>query len=168
MTTIRSAGDADCQAIAEIYNYYIRNTVITFEEQEITSLDILHRIAEVHSYGLPWLVSESDGKLCGYAYATRWNKRAAYRNSAEFSIYLAQQHVGKGMGTLLCKTLFALLREKQIHVIIGGITLPNAASVALHEKFGMKKVAHFEQVGYKFGQWLDVGYWQTTLTEKHD
>lgn len=166
MTTIRPAGDADCQAIAIIYNYYIRNTVITFEEQEISSLDIKQRIAEVHAYGLPWLVSELDGELCGYAYATQWNKRAAYRNSAEFSIYLAHQHVGKGIGTLLSEALFTILRDKQIHVIIAGITLPNAASVALHEKFGMKKVAHFEQVGYKFGQWLDVGYWQTILREK--
>jgi len=108
-------------------------------------------------------VVEEDGLVCGYAYATQWNKRAAYRKTAEVSVYLSHLATGKGLGSRLYEALFTQLREKQLHIVIGGVTLPNPASIALHEKFGMKKVAHFEQVGYKFGQWLDVGYWQVSL-----
>jgi L-amino acid N-acyltransferase YncA len=160
---IRSATKSDAQTIADIYNYYIQNTVITFEEQAISKNDIIERIQKVVDANLPWLVAEEGGTVIGYAYATKWNTRSAYKHTVETSIYLSNSSVSKGWGTQLYKALFDTLRHKSIHVIIGGITLPNPASIALHEKYGMKKVAHFKEVGYKFGQWLDVGYWQVEL-----
>jgi len=160
---IREASATDSQSIADIYNYYIRESVITFEEIEISAADVDRRLAEVAAYNLPWLVIEENDAIKGYAYATQWNKRAAYRQTVEISIYLAHQAIGQGLGNQLYQALFAQLRTKPLHIVIGGVTLPNPASVALHEKFGMKKVAHFEQVGYKFEQWLDVGYWQVSL-----
>lgn len=96
--------------------------------------------------------------MIGYAYASKWKGRCAYRYSVEVSVYLHAEQSGQGMGTALYSALFKQLSELGYHVAIGGIALPNAASVALHEKFGMKKVAHFKEIGFKFGQWVDVGY----------
>ncbi len=162
---IRSVEQQDAKAITGIYNYYIANTVITFEEELIGTNDINNRIKAVKKAKLPWLVAENEaGQVVGYAYATKWRDRFSYRFSVEVTVYLSPEHGGKGFGTLLYKELFKQLKENNIHSVIGGITLPNAASVAIHEKLGMKKVAHFEDVGYKFEQWLDVGYWQGTLS----
>ncbi len=160
---IRAATTSDAQAIADIYNYYIQNTVITFEEQAVSSNDILERMAKVTGAGLPWLVAKDGDAVIGYAYATKWNVRSAYRHTVETSVYLAHGSLGKGRGTRLYQALFDILRQSPIHIVIGGITLPNPASVSLHEKFGMTKVAHFKEVGHKFDQWLDVGYWQMEL-----
>jgi phosphinothricin acetyltransferase len=160
---IRAVTESDAQTIAAIYNYYIKNTVITFEEQTLSKNDIIERIEKVNGSSLPWLVAEDYGAVIGYAYATKWNTRSAYRHTVETSVYLSSSSLSKGWGTQLYKALFDSLRHNSIHVVIGGITLPNPASIALHEKFGMKKAAHFKEVGYKFGQWLDVGYWQTEL-----
>jgi L-amino acid N-acyltransferase YncA len=160
---IRAATESDAQAIADIYNYYIANTVVTFEEQAISKNDILERMEKITGASLPWLVAEDGGVVIGYAYAGKWNVRSAYRHTVESTVYLSNSSVAKGWGTRLYQALFDTLRHKSIHVVIGGITLPNPASVALHEKFGMKQVAHFPEVGLKFGKWLDVGYWQTEL-----
>lgn len=155
----------DAQQIAEIYNYYIENTVITFEEKLVTVNDIESRIEKIKQLGHIWLVAEKNEKIIGYAYSTSWRDRSAYRFSCEVSVYLSHQAKGKGLGTLLYQSLFEQLKKTDVKVLIGGITLPNDASVALHEKFGMEKVAHFQNVGLKFNQWLDVGYWQTSLEE---
>lgn len=160
---IRPATTRDAEAVARIYNHYIANTTITFEEQAITSPQMAERIGKVASASLPWLVAEHDGRVDGYAYATPWKERSAYRFSVEITVYLATEAVGRGIGSALYEALFAELDKRGVHAAIGGIALPNPASVALHEKLGMKQVAHFEQVGFKFGQWLDVGYWQKTL-----
>jgi L-amino acid N-acyltransferase YncA len=160
---IRAATESDAQAIADIYNYYIANTVVAFEEQAISKNDILERMEKITGAGLPGLVAEDGGVVIGYAYAGKWNVRSAYRHTVESTVYLSNSSVAKGWGTRLYQALFDTLRHKSIHVVIGGITLPNPASVALHEKFGMKQVAHFPEVGFKFGKWLDVGYWQTEL-----
>ncbi len=161
---IRPAVDSDCPALAAIYNHYILNTVITFEEELVDAAAFAARIAKVHSAGLPWLVAEGENsEVLGYAYAAPWHARSAYRHTVEVSVYLAPQSTGRGLGTRLYEALFPMLRSKNIHVAIGGLTLPNPASEALHQKFGMKKVAHYQEVGFKFGQWLDVGYWQTIL-----
>lgn len=154
---------ADAGALAGIYNYYIQNTVITFEEDAITASDMLHRIEKVRDAGYPWLVAREQGRLIGYAYAAKWHERAAYKHTAEITVYLDHEATSRGWGSRLYEALFAALRETSVHVAIGGIALPNRASVALHEKFGMKKVAHFEAVGCKFGNWIDVGYWQVCL-----
>lgn len=161
---IRAAQRSDSARIAEIYNHYIVNTVVTFEEDEISGTEMGLRIQETETQELPWLVAEDDGKVLGYAYASRWKGRCAYRFSVETTVYLAHDASGQGVGTQLYERLFAELRSSAYHRVIGGITLPNPASVALHEKFGMRKVGHFDEVGFKFGQWLDVGYWQGALS----
>ena len=148
---IRDACPGDSAAIARIYNHYIARTIITFEEEEISTRAMADRIAEVQADSLPWLAAEVDGQIVGYAYASKWNGRCAYRYSAEATVYLDPECLGRGYGSRLYERLFALLRELGMHTVIGGIALPNSASVALHEKFGMKKVARFEEVGCSRG-----------------
>lgn len=160
---IRPATPSDADAIRRIYNHYIINSVITFEEVPITSDDMASRILEVTSAALPWIVLEEDGEIAGYAYASRWKGRCAYRYSVESTIYIAPEAVGKGYGTMLYERLFAILAEGETHVIIGGVALPNPASVALHEKFGFEKVAEFKEVGFKFDRWVNVAYWERKL-----
>lgn len=158
--SIRSATSSDCEAIARIYNYYIRETIITFEEQDVGGAEMEARVADVMNGGLPWLVVKDAGGIAGYAYATKWKVRAAYRHSVETTIYLEPTRTGMGIGRFLYETLISALRERPIHTVIGGIALPNAASVALHERLGFVKIAHFKEVGFKFNQWIDVAYWQ--------
>jgi len=161
---IRDACPADAEAIAAIYNPYIAGSCISFEEEPVPVDDMRARIAAVQDGGLPWLVLETaGGAVAGYAYASKWRVRHAYRFSVESTVYLARDSTGKGYGTALYTALLQRLREAGCHVAIGGIALPNGASVALHERMGYKKVAHFGEVGWKFGAWIDVGYWQLTL-----
>jgi L-amino acid N-acyltransferase YncA len=161
---IRDATLADAARIAEVYNHYILNTVVSFEEVPLTSEDVTGRIEAVTCNSYPWLVLEQEQTLVGYAYANRWQQRAAYRHSVEVSVYLSHQHLGKGLGLRLYDELFRRLATLDLHVAVAGIALPNEASVAFHEKIGFRKVAHYQEVGYKFNQWLDVGYWQKFLT----
>lgn len=161
--TIRAATPADGAAIAGIYNHYVTSTVVTFEEEPVTAAEMARRLEEVASASLPWLVAEQGGRVVGYAYASRWKGRCAYRFSVEVTVYLDPGHAGRGIGSALYGRLFPILRERGIHVVLGGIALPNEASVALHEKLGLEKVAHLKEVGFKFGRWIDVGYWQRTL-----
>jgi phosphinothricin acetyltransferase len=161
---IRLVQENDARSIIDIYNEYITNTVITFEEETITTDEITNRIAKITSDNLPWYVAEDDsGNVVGYAYAAKWRDRFSYRFSVEVTVYLSPTSTTKGLGTALYQVLFDELKRKKIHSAIGGITLPNPASVALHEKFSMTKVAHFSEVGLKFNRWLDVGYWQVTF-----
>lgn len=161
---IRAANGTDAPALCTVYNHYIENTVISFEEIALSTDAMVARVAQVQSVGLPWLVAEdANGKLLGYAYASTWKARAAYRHSVEVTVYLAPQATARGIGTALYQALFATLPKRGVHAAVACIALPNEHSVALHEKFGMQKVAHFTEVGYKFGRWLDVGYWQVTL-----
>jgi len=160
---IRPAEPADSAAVAAIYNHYVAETVITFEEEPVTSGEMARRIQDVQSALLPWLVAEENGRVAGYAYATPWKTRSAYRFSVEITVYLAPGRTGRGLGSLLYSHLFSALQTRGIHAVIGGVALPNQASVALHEKFGFTKVAQFSQVGFKFNQWIDVGYWQRIL-----
>ena len=162
-TVIREVKKEDAGDIARIYNPYILNSVITFEEIPVTEEIIAGRIEAEISAGYPYLVLEVEQKVVGYAYAGVWRTRAAYRQTVESTVYLEQGLIGKGYGTLLYRALIDELRKKEFHVVLGGITLPNPASVALHEKMGFKKVAHFTEVGYKFNRWLDVGFWQLNL-----
>jgi phosphinothricin acetyltransferase len=115
----------------------------------------------IRSY--PWLVCEEGGKLLGYCYGHKWRERAAYRHSVELSVYLDPSATGKGTGSALLGALLADLRTRHAHCVIGGVSLPNEASVALLEKFGFRPAAHFKEVGNKFDRWIDVGYWQLLL-----
>lgn len=160
---IRHISVSDTQSIADIYNYYILNSTVTFEEEKVTIDEIAERIKEVQSADLPWLIAENDSEILGYAFAKKWKERSAYRFAVEISVYVKHTEHGKGWGSLLYEALFDELADTDIHTAIGGITLPNEASVGLHEKFGMKKVAHFHEIGYKFGEWRDVGYWEKNI-----
>ena len=153
---IRKVQISDAKAICNIYNYYIQNTIITFEEEPVSEQEMKNRIK---SSSLPWLVSENENQLIGYAFASEWKSRCAYKYSVESSVYLE----GRGIGTPLYKELLKQLDDLNYHTIIAGIALPNDISVKFHEKFGFKKVAHFKQVGLKFNKFIDVGYWQLFL-----
>lgn len=161
--SIRPVTLEDAGAICAIYNPYVAATTISFEEEPVACDDMARRIADVQALDLPWLVAECEGILLGYAYATKWRARPAYRTSVESSVYLASEAAGRGTGTALYRALFDALRLLEVHMVIGGIAQPNAASVALHEKLGFRKVAHFSEVGRKFGRWVDVGYWELRL-----
>lgn len=160
---IKTIQPCDIDTVTSIYNHYIANSIISFEEADLSRTEMQGRVDSVLSSGFPWLVAIQDGEVIGYAYAAQWKPRSAYRYSAEITVYLSHTNTSTGWGTKLYEALFIELRNKSIHTVIGGIALPNPGSVALHEKFGMKQVAHYKDVGYKFEQWIDVGYWQTEL-----
>lgn len=161
--TTRAAAPSDAAAITRIYNHYVAETVATFEEEPVAIAEIARRIEKVRSASLPWLVAEQGNHVVGYTYAAPWMVRTAYRFSVEITVYLVPEYTGRGIGSALYRRLFPLLQTLGIHTVIGGIALPNDASVALHEKFGLRKVARFAEVGFKCNQWIDVGYWQRIL-----
>lgn len=162
---IRSAAATDGGDLAEIYNYYVTETIVTFEEQVVPPTEMTRRIEEIQASSLPWLIAELGGQVVGYAYASKWKERYAYRHSAEITVYIHRTFPRRGIATELYNRLFPILRDRKIHAVIGGIALPNPASVALHEKFGLIKVAVFKEVGFKLGRWIDVGYWQRILEQ---
>lgn len=156
---MRTCTPADADAICDIYNHYVLKTVVTFEEVPVKVEEMERRIADITSR-FPWLVCERDGVVCGYAYASSWKERSAYRYSVETTVYLAPPVTGQGIGTLLYSSLLDALRKTDVHCAVGGISLPNEASVALHEKLGFTRIGHFREVGRKFERWIDVGYWE--------
>lgn len=160
---VRPAQADDAAQITEIYNHYVVHSAVTFEEQPVTAQEIARRMLEIASLRLPWLVAERHGVIAGYAYATRWRVRSAYRFSVESTVYVRADQERAGVGTKLYAALLPALKDCGMHVVMGGITLPNDASVRLHENFGFRKVAHFIEVGFKFNRWIDVGYWQRVL-----
>lgn len=161
--TIRDATLDDACALASIYNHYVRTSIATFAESEIARAELTDRLSEAHDASLPWIVATAGPDLLGYAHATKWKGRCAYRFTVEVTVYLAPARTGIGVGSALYRRLLPELAEGGVHAAIGGISLPNAASVALHERFGFEKVAHFREVGYKFDRWIDVGYWELIL-----
>jgi L-amino acid N-acyltransferase YncA len=156
---IRLCEPRDVEKICEIYNYYITNTLITFEEEPLSISEMSQRI-DAYTKLYPWLVCEVEGELVGYAYATKWRERSAYKHSVEVTLYIKHGLSRKGYGKALYAVLLQSLVDMKCHVVIGGIALPNESSEKLHEYFGFVKVAHFSEVGRKFGQLVDVGYWQ--------
>jgi L-amino acid N-acyltransferase YncA len=161
---IRACAAADAAAICAIYNAYVLDTVITFEEEPVAVAEMARRIEEV-STRFPWLVAEESGVILGYAYATPWKARSAYRFSVESTVYVASGHMGRGVGTALYRELIGELRKLGVHCAVGGIALPNPASVALHEKLGLKKIGQFVEIGRKLDRWVDVGYWELILAD---
>jgi L-amino acid N-acyltransferase YncA len=159
---IRPATEKDAQQLADLYNYYIRHTLITFEEVELTTDQFADRIQKI-SENYPFIVFEENGEILGFAYGNKWRERSAYRFALESSVYVKQGCFGKNIGSKLYEKLFELLKIQGCKQVIGVITLPNDTSVRMHERFGFEKAAHFKQVGLKFGVWSDVGFWQKTL-----
>ena len=165
---IRPVIPADAAAICGIYNYYIENTAISFEEKPLQTHEMEERIRKI-SANYPYLVWEEEsgqsasGEINGYTYANTWRERSAYRYAAELSIYVKDGLQGRGMGKRLFEKLLVDIRKTNIHVLVAGIVLPNDRSVAFHEKAGFIKTAHFKEIGFKFNKWHDVGYWELLL-----
>jgi phosphinothricin acetyltransferase len=156
---IRAATLADAGAVAAIYNWYVANTVITFEVDPVPAEEMVRRIETVLA-AHEWLVLEHGSELLGYAYAGRFHARAAYGYTAESTIYLRHGLEGQGLGTRLYAELLQRIFARGYRSLIGGIALPNEPSVRLHEKLGFEKVSHLRRIGFKFERWIDVGHWQ--------
>lgn len=159
---IRSAVAGDARRLCEIYNHYVLTAVATFEEEPVSDDDMRQRVADVQKHFF-WLVYEHEGVVAGYAYAGRWRARAAYRHSVELSVYVSPERHGAGIGKQLYAELLRRLSERDVRSVVGGVAGNNAASIALHRSFGFEQVAHFRDVGRKFGQWIDVTYFQRLL-----
>lgn len=160
---VRDADPArDAAACAEIYAPYVEDGPISFEERAPGAAEFSVRIgryAATHA----WLVAEREGTVLGYAYACTFNERPAYRWSAGVSVYVDRDHRGQGIGRLLYTSLLAKLRRRGFRMACAGITLPNEASVALHEHLGFEPAGVFREIGWKQGAWHDVGWWQLEL-----
>ena len=161
----RDAQPSDAADICAIYNHFVLNTTVTFEEQAVSNEAMVERLDAV-SPVLPWLVHEHSGRVVGYAHASAWKSRCAYRHSVETSVYLTTDSAGRGLGTSLYLDLIERLSQTDCHSLLAGISLPNKPSIALHEKLGFEKVGQFKEVGRKFDRWVDVGYWEKLLPEK--
>ena len=159
---VRPCTADDIPAVCAISNHYIEHTVITFEEIPLTVAQMRERI-NTYMQLYPWLVCEDAGDIVGYAYASKWKERSAYKHTAEVTVYLKHTATHKGYGSALYAELIEQLKAKGCHVLLGCIAIPNEASAKLHERFGFTKTAHFAEVGRKFERWLDVGYWQKLL-----
>src|SRR5690242_18445672 len=160
---IRDAEIHDARTIAEIYNHYVLNSHATFEIDPIDVEEMERRMDDSLTRGLPFLVAEADDQIRGYACAQPYKLRAAYQHSVEISVYIHSNANARGIGSALYEVLFDRLRDSGMHAVIAGISLPNDASIHLHEKFGMTKVAHFSEVGRKFDRWIDVAYWELII-----
>ena len=166
MLTLRDADpERDGAACAAIYAPSVADGVASLEERAPEAHEMTDRIRIVtRSY--PWLVAEIDGEVVGYAYASRHRERAAYRWSADVTIYIAAGHHRTGIGRALYGALFGLLEAQGVHELCAGITLPNPGSVRLHESFGFELIGVYQSIGFKLGVWRDVGWWQKPLRER--
>jgi L-amino acid N-acyltransferase YncA len=161
-TGVRLARPEDAPAIQGIYAPVVASTPSSFELIPPTDEEMRQRVEQTLQTH-PWVVYKAEALVVGYAYASPHRARAAYQWSADVSVYLHEHWRGRGIGRALYTSLFALLRLQGFCNIYAGITLPNPASVALHERMGMRPVGIYHQVGYKLGAWHDVGWWQGTL-----
>jgi phosphinothricin acetyltransferase len=157
---VASVGDAE--TIAAIYAPYVLETAISFEEVPPSSGDMAARIAETLATH-PFLVCEEAGRVVGYAYGGPHGQRAAYRWSANVSVYVERGQHRRGLGRALYLELFDLLRRQGFHSLFAGITLPNEKSIGLHEALGFEHLGTYHEVGFKRGMWHDVGYWRLGL-----
>lgn len=159
---IRQATEGDAEAVAAIYRPYVESTVISFEVEPPTAEQMRERMVRVLQTH-QWLVAVDDDEVRGYAYASPHRERAAYGWSVDTAIYLHQRAHRRGIGRALYVALFARLEEQGFVNAFAGITLPNAASVGLHEALGFEPVGVYRHVGFKMGQWHDVGWWHRQL-----
>ena len=159
---IRFADESDAAAIAEIYRPIVESTTISFETMPPDREEMARRVAET-TREHPWLACDIGGRVAGYAYATKHRVRSAYRWSVDTSVYVDARCRQGGVGRGLYMSLFGILAAQGYFNAYAGIALPNAASVGLHEAVGFKKIGVYQRVGYKFGEWRDVGWWQLEL-----
>jgi phosphinothricin acetyltransferase len=160
---IRNVKLSDAERIAEIYNYYIENTAVTFDENPVAEEKIRQKIEDIRAKSYPFIVYEENGQLIGYAYINTWRPHSAYNITLETTIYLDMQHAGKGLGTRLYEALIEKSRGMNIHSLIAVISLPNDCSRKLHENFGFQLIGNFKETGIKFNKLIDVEFWQKFL-----
>ena len=163
---IRLARAEDAAAIAAIYRPYVEESRISFEEAAPDAAEVARRMKGDKPGYHPWLVAEESGRLLGYAASSPFRTRAAYRWIVESGIYLDPGAMGRGVGRSLLTELVGLLGRQGYAAVIGAIALPNEASVALHEKLGFFHTGTYRRVGFKMGEWLDVGLWQKELAAR--
>lgn len=163
--TIRMAAKEDAPALLAVYAPYVENTAISFEYQVPTCEEFTQRITDTLK-GYPYLAALQDGVIIGYAYASPFNRRAAYNWAAEVSIYVAEAARGTGVGSRLYETLESILRKQQVLNVNACITYPNPGSISFHEKMGYKTAGHFTKCGYKLGVWWDM-IWMEKMLGKH-
>jgi phosphinothricin acetyltransferase len=163
-TGFRVARAEDAAAIAAIYAPYVRGTIISFETEAPDDAEMRQRIERIGAQ-YPWLIATLDERVVGYAYACEHRARLAYRWSVDAAVYLHASVQRRGIGRALYERLFAMLRQQGYVNAFAGISLPNAASVGMHEALGFRPIGTYRQVGYKLGAWRDVGWWQLKLCE---
>ena len=163
-TVIRRVEPGDLPALLEIYNHYVRETAITFD---VEPRSLAQRQAWLDSFATggryQCFVAARNDKAVGWASSHRYNERAAYETTVESSVYCRVDAVGRGIGTRLYEALFESIGAEDVHQIVAGVSLPNPASVALHERVGFRRVGVFEHVGRKFGRYWDVAWFQRPL-----
>jgi len=160
---IRKVRLCDAEDIVNIYNYYIENTIITFETLKIDVNEEMQRIKKILDSNYPFIVYEEQNVVLGYAYLSKWREREAYKNTLETSIYVHKNHHNKGIGKILYKELINLGKAQAIHVLIGGMAIPNPQSQKLHKGIGFERVGLFKEVGYKFKKFIYVEFWQLNI-----
>jgi L-amino acid N-acyltransferase YncA len=164
--TIRDADpQLDAASCALIYAPHVQSSATSFEEQPPGAEEVAERIARI-SATHPWLVAERGEEVVGYAYACPHRERPAYRWAVDVSAYVAEGHRGEGVGRDLYEALVERLRRQRFRIACAGITLPNGASVALHERLGFVPVGVYRGIGWKAGAWRDVGWWQLDLSPR--
>lgn len=161
---IRPAGEDDCGDILAVYAPYVESTGITFEVDVPRPEDFLARIRKIKSR-YPYLVAVAEGRTVGFAYAGELMERAAYQWNAALSVYLQGDFSGRGLGTAFYRALIEILKLQNFQSVYGVVTLPNPASVKLHQKFGFRSVGHYEKAGYKCGAWHDVMFFEKHIGE---
>jgi len=162
---LRQATDRDVPHMLEIYNHYVANSTVTFDEDALTLREMRRKLHDVERLGFPWLVAVSPtGMILGYAYVTPWKAKAAYRYTVEDSIYLSPAATGKGVGKALMARMLDDAKAAGIKEVIAVIADRGAdASIAMHENFGFKKIGEMGKVGFKFGRWLGTVLMQKSL-----
>jgi phosphinothricin acetyltransferase len=160
-----AAGDA--AACAAIYEPFVTDSYVSFEENPPSVAEFARRIDQT-SRRYPWLVADDDGAVIGYAYACAHRERAAYRWATDVAVYVAEQARRRGVGRALYETLLSLLARQGFQVACAGVSLPNPASVALHEACGFRPVGIYRRIGWKAGAWRDVGWWELELIPERD
>jgi L-amino acid N-acyltransferase YncA len=165
--SVRVATELDLAAVAAIYGREVREGVATFDEAPPTPDTWLAKLRSIDP-GDHFLVAEAEGSVVGYAYSTAYRTRTAYRHTRETTVYVSPDAVGQGVGRALYDDLLARLRADGMRTALAAIALPNPASQALHEQAGFEHLGTMREVGFKFGRWIDVGWWQLLLGATSD
>ena len=164
---IRAVRDTDIPVCLDWYNYYIENTTVTFEEALLSEQEFASRVKRITEQ-YTWLMLEENGKPVGYAYLDHFNARNAYRYTADVAVYLDPEETGKGYGRALMKALEAAAKHQNIHKLVSLVTEGNLPSEKLHESLGYRKTVRLEHVGYKFGRWLGVSWYEKDILPFED